>query len=201
VVIAPDPGAVDFGKGLVPAVVRDDGTRQILMLAWMNRESYEKMLETGETWFWSRSRAALWNKGATSGNRQQVVRVSRDCDGDALLIDVDQTGPACHTGSVSCFETEQVPRLNLQRLENVLRQRKRDLPEDSYTASLFREGRDRILRKIGEESIEVVLAAKGEGRERIIEEASDLLVHLTALLVQEEIGLDEIGAELRRRER
>jgi phosphoribosyl-AMP cyclohydrolase / phosphoribosyl-ATP pyrophosphohydrolase len=200
-VIAPDAAAVDFGKGLVPAVVRDDGTRQILMLAWMNREAYEKMLETGETWFWSRSRAELWNKGATSGNRQQVVRVSRDCDGDALLIDVDRSGPACHTGSGSCFETEQVPRLNLQRLENVLRQRKRDLPEDSYTASLFREGRDRILRKIGEESIEVVLAAKGEGRARIIEETSDLLVHLTALLVEEEIGLDEIGAELRRRER
>jgi phosphoribosyl-AMP cyclohydrolase / phosphoribosyl-ATP pyrophosphohydrolase len=200
-VIAPDPAAVDFGKGLVPAVIRDDGSRQTLMLAWMNREAYEKMLETGETWFWSRSRETLWNKGATSGNRQRVVRVSRDCDGDALLIDVDPAGPACHTGSVSCFEEEQAPGLCLERLEDTLRQRKRDLPEGSYTASLFRDGRDRILRKIGEESIEVLLAAKGEGRERIIEEVSDLLVHLTVLLVHEGIDLDEIGAELRRRER
>jgi phosphoribosyl-AMP cyclohydrolase / phosphoribosyl-ATP pyrophosphohydrolase len=201
VVIAPEPAAVDFEKGLVAAVVRDEVTRQILMLAWMNREAYETMLETGETWFWSRSRETLWNKGATSGNRQHVVRVSRDCDGDALLIDVDPAGPACHTGSVSCFEADQTPGLDLERLERTLRQRKRDLPEGSYTASLFRDGRDRILRKIGEESIEVVLAAKGEGRERIIEEVSDLLVHLTALLVHEGIDLDEIGAELRRRER
>lgn len=197
---APDPSEIDFEKGLVAAIVRDDATRDLLMLAWMNREAYEKTLESGETWFWSRSREELWNKGASSGNRQKVVRITADCDSDSLLVDVYPEGPACHTGSRSCFGEEHEPRLDLERLEATMKSRRSERPEGSYTVSLFDAGTDLILRKIGEESTEVILATKSEGKERLVEEAADLLVHLTALLVNEGIGLEEVAAELRRRE-
>lgn len=199
---APAPADMNFGDGLIAAVVRDAVSRDVLMLAWMNEEAYRKTIETGETWFWSRSRQELWNKGATSGNRQKVVAVATDCDSDALLIDVEPSGPACHTGARSCFgDHESVRRLDLERLESTMRDRRDRKPEGSYTASLFEKGTDAILRKIGEETVELLLAAKGEGRQRVIEETTDLFVHVTALLVNEGVALEEIAGELRRRER
>lgn len=198
----PEPSELRFGDGLIPAVVRDSRSRDVLMLAWMNEESYRRSIESGETWFWSRSRQELWNKGATSGNRQKIVAIATDCDTDALLIDVDPSGPACHTGERSCFaDAEGASRLDLERLEATMKDRRDRKPEGSYTASLFAKGTDAILRKVGEESVEVLLAVKGEGRERVVEETADLLVHLTALLVNEGISLEEVASELRRRER
>lgn len=199
---APDPSKLAFGDGLLPAIVRESGSGDVLMLAWMNGESYRKSLQSGETWFWSRSRQELWNKGATSGHRQKIVGIATDCDSDAILIDVETRGPACHTGERSCFgDRQQIERLDLERLEATMKDRREQRPEGSYTASLFSQGTDAILRKVGEETVELVLAVKGEGRQRIIEEATDLLVHVTALLVNEGIDLQEIALEMRRRER
>lgn len=196
-----NPAVITFDpSGLVAAIVRDSRTRDILTLAWMNAESLSKTIETGETWFWSRSRQELWHKGATSGNRQSVVNMMTDCDGDAILIDVEPLGPACHTGARSCFDGESES-WTLASLVAVLKERKAEMPEGSYAASLFSRGTDRILRKIGEEAIEVVLAAKGEGRQRLIEETGDLLFHVCALLVNEGIGLEEVEQELARRRR
>ena len=222
-------------NGLVPAIVRDATSREVLMLAFMNRESVQKTMSSGETWFFSRSRQQLWHKGATSGNRQVVRAIALDCDNDTLLIDVDPLGPACHTGEMSCFTMyprvpqvsspasvareaaedgrgtrENLPpegglgrargtRETLSKLEATLQQRKRDLPEGSYSAYLFTAGRDKILKKIGEEATEVVIAAKGEGRERLVSESADLLFHLTALLVNEDVSIDEVMAELEER--
>ncbi len=198
----PEPSELELGDGLIPAVIRDAGSRDVLMLAWMNEESYRKSIESGETWFWSRSRQELWNKGATSGNRQRIVSIATDCDSDALLIDVEPAGPACHTGERSCFgDGAETARLDLERLEATMKDRRERKPEGSYTASLFAKGTDAILRKVGEECVEVLLAVKGEGRERVVEETADLLVHLTALLVNEGIPLEEVARELRRRER
>lgn len=199
---APDPSTLAFGDGLLPAVVRESGSGDVLMLAWMSDESYRKSLESGETWFWSRGRRQLWNKGATSGHRQKIVAIATDCDSDALLIDVEVLGPACHTGERSCFgERQRSERLDLERLESTMKNRRAERPEGSYTASLFSKGTDAILRKVGEETMELVLAVKGEGHQRIVEEATDLLVHVTALLVNEGIDLQEIAQEMRRRER
>jgi phosphoribosyl-ATP pyrophosphohydrolase/phosphoribosyl-AMP cyclohydrolase len=189
---------VQFGPdGLVPAIVRDARNGAVLTLAYMNEESLRKTEESGETWFWSRSRNELWHKGATSGNTQKVVHIAADCDGDALVVSVIPAGPACHTGAVSCFA--DVPPPTLQRLMSILRDRYENRPEGSYTAYLFNEGRDKILKKIGEEATEVVIAAKGQGPERMISESADLLYHLCVLLVDEGIDWTEIEEELRRR--
>ncbi len=185
---------VDFSKGLVPAIVRDDATGAILTLAYMNAEALQKTKETGETWFWSRSRNELWHKGATSGNTQRVVRIVTDCDSDALIIDVEPHGPACHTGASSCFGDG----LDLMR---VLRDRREKRPEGSYSASLFNEGRDKILKKIGEEATEVVIAGKGESRERLVSEVADLVFHLSVLLTDADVTWSEVKAELSRRAR
>ena len=189
---------VKFGPdGLVPAIVRDARNGAVLTLAYMNEESLRKTEESGETWFWSRSRNELWHKGATSGNTQKVVHIAADCDGDALVVSVVPAGPACHTGAVSCFD--DVPPPTLQRLMTILRDRYEKRPEGSYTAYLFNEGRDKILKKIGEEATEVVIAAKGQGRERMISETADLLYHLSVLLVDEGIDWTDVEEELRRR--
>lgn len=190
---------LDFKGGLIPAIVRDARSGAVLTLAWMNEESLQKTLESGETWFWSRSRNELWHKGATSGNRQRVVHLATDCDRDALVVSVEPAGPACHTGATSCFEDVPSPLLDLATLEAVLEQRKRDLPDGSYSAYLFREGRDKILKKIGEEATEVVIAAKGQGPERIVSEIADLLFHLSVLLVDEGLSWGDVGKELTRR--
>lgn len=187
-------------RGLVAAIVRDSATREVLTLAWMNRESLAKTIESGETWFWSRSRNELWHKGATSGNTQRVVAIRKDCDGDALLVDVIPAGPACHTGERSCFGDERPAGLDLAPLYAVLASRKQNAPEGSYSAKLFGSGRERIVKKIGEEATEVVIAGMGNERGRIVEETADLLFHLAVLLVDEGISLEEIGAELASRE-
>jgi phosphoribosyl-ATP pyrophosphohydrolase/phosphoribosyl-AMP cyclohydrolase len=183
--------------GLVPAVVRDARTGAVLTLAYMNAESLQKTLESGETWFWSRSRRELWHKGATSGNRQRVVHVAADCDHDALVVSVIPLGPACHTGAESCFA--DVPPLPLERLLRTLRSRYDERPEGSYSAYLFNEGRDKILKKIGEEATEVVIAAKGQSQERLISELADLVYHLSVLMVDEGIAWQHVEEELGRR--
>jgi phosphoribosyl-ATP pyrophosphohydrolase/phosphoribosyl-AMP cyclohydrolase len=182
---------------LTPAIIRDARTGAILTLAYMNEESLAKTRETGETWFWSRSRNELWHKGATSGNTQKVVHIASDCDDDALVVSVIPAGPACHNGTTSCFE--DVPLLPLDRLMSTLRSRFESRPEGSYTAKLFNEGRDKILKKIGEEATEVVIAAKGQGRERMISEIADLVFHVSVLMTEEGIGWEEVYEELERR--
>jgi len=184
---------------LTPAIVRDARSGAILTLAYMSEESLTKTRETGETWFWSRSRNELWHKGATSGNTQRVVHIAEDCDRDALVVSVIPAGPACHNGTPSCFP--DVPPPVLDRLIATLRDRHSKRPEGSYSASLFDKGRDVILKKIGEEATEVVIATKGQGRERMISEIADLVFHLSVLMVDEGIGWGEVEEELGRRER
>jgi phosphoribosyl-AMP cyclohydrolase / phosphoribosyl-ATP pyrophosphohydrolase len=194
-------------KGLVPAIIQDAETMKVLTLAYMNEESLEKTLETGETWFYSRSRQELWHKGATSGNTQSVVSIKYDCDQDALLIQVKPKGPACHTGAVSCFSEEAVsersPRLAnyqfLQTLEKVIQQRYKERPEGAYTTYLFEKGLDKILKKIGEEASEVIIAAKNREHEELKWEAADLLYHLLVLLVEQDLPFKEVLRTLEKR--
>ena len=179
---------------LIPAIVRDANSGEILTLAYMNDEALAKTRETGETWFWSRSRNELWHKGATSGNTQRVVHIASDCDNDALVVSVIPNGPACHTGARSCFDG--VPPRMLDRLMDVLRDRREKRPAGSYSASLFDKGRDEIVKKIGEEAIEVVIA---RGRDRIVYEVADLIYHLSVLLADEGLDWRDIEAELAKR--
>lgn len=182
---------------LIPAIVRDAKSGAILTLAYMSEESLRKTRESGETWFWSRSRNELWHKGATSGHTQRVVHIAEDCDGDALVVTVEPNGAACHTGSDSCFA--DVPPLPLERLMRTLRARYDSRPEGSYSAYLFNEGRDKILKKIGEEATEVVIAAKGQERERIVSELADLVFHLSVLMADAGIEWRDVEEELERR--
>jgi phosphoribosyl-AMP cyclohydrolase / phosphoribosyl-ATP pyrophosphohydrolase len=188
-------------QGLIPAIVQNAKTREVLTLAYMNRESLERTIETNETWFWSRSRKELWHKGATSGNTQRVVSLALDCDRDAIVVLVDPAGPACHTGAVSCFDlpgTEQLGAL-LDQLYDLIQTRERERPAGSYTTYLFDEGLDKILKKLGEESAETIIAAKNDDRSRLASEVSDLLYHVLVLLVARGISLDEIAKELDQR--
>ena len=177
--------------GLIPAIVRDAKSGAILTLAYMNEESLQKTMDSGETWFWSRSRKELWHKGATSGHTQRVIGISTDCDRDALIVTVEPAGPACHTGAESCFD--EVPPLPLDRLMAVLRDRRARRPAGSYTAKLFDGGLPRMLKKIGEEATEVVIAASGEGRERTVSEITDLVFHLCVLMTELGIDWTDIG--------
>ncbi|MGA7617297.1 MAG: bifunctional phosphoribosyl-AMP cyclohydrolase/phosphoribosyl-ATP diphosphatase HisIE [Thermoanaerobaculia bacterium] len=183
-------------RGLVTAVIRDRSTGGILMVAWMNRDALEKTLDSGEVWLWSRSRKQLWNKGATSGNRQKVLAIEIDCDRDTLLVDVEPRGAACHEGTFSCFGEREGDRIDLAALYRLLLERKESQPEGSYSAKLFASGKERIVKKIGEEATEVVIAALAEGRERVVSEVADLLFHLTVLLANEGISPREVAAEL-----
>jgi len=190
--------------GLIPAVVQDIRTREVLTLAYMNAESLARTVETKETWFWSRSRNALWHKGETSGNTQRVIELLPDCDGDAIVVLVEPAGPACHTGARSCFESAGVyeqttPDQLFDRLYALVKERERNRPSGSYTTYLFNEGLDKILKKFGEESTETIVAAKNDEDERLIAEVSDLVYHLIVLLVARGITLDQIRAELGRR--
>ena len=186
-------------NGLIPAIIRDARSGAILTLAYMNEEALRRTEESGETWLWSRSRNELWHKGATSGNTQRVVDVAPDCDRDALVVSVVPAGPACHTGAASCFADVPPPALDLDTLMAVLRDRHARRPEGSYSAYLFNEGRDKILKKIGEEATEVVIAAKGESPERLVSEIADLVYHLSVLMVEAGVGWEEVGRELGRR--
>ncbi len=186
-------------NGLIPAVIQDARTGEVLTLAYMNQESLDRTRKSGETWLWSRSRNELWHKGATSGNTQRVVAVTEDCDGDALVVSVIPNGPACHTGARSCFVG--TPPRTLDRLMNVLRDRREKRPEGSYTAKLFSGGRARIVKKIGEEATEVVIAALSETRDRMVSEIADLVFHVTVLMADEGIDWSEIEGELAKREK
>jgi phosphoribosyl-AMP cyclohydrolase / phosphoribosyl-ATP pyrophosphohydrolase len=199
-----DPEGVKWdAQGLAPAIVQDALSGEVLMLAWMSRESLRQTLETGLATFWSRSRKQLWVKGATSGNTQRVRAVRLDCDCDALLVRVDPAGPACHTGARSCFLTgeplDPTPGETLAALERVLRSRKDDAPEGSYTAKLFANEPLRH-KKIGEEATELVMASLKGTKEEIAGEAADLLFHALVLLQSHGLGLREVTEVLRSRE-
>ncbi|RCW63765.1 bifunctional phosphoribosyl-AMP cyclohydrolase/phosphoribosyl-ATP diphosphatase HisIE [Saliterribacillus persicus] len=195
----------DFSKGLVPAIVVDDKTSDVLMLAYMNEEAYEKTLESNETWFYSRSRDELWNKGATSGNKQMVISIDLDCDQDTLLIKVDPKGPACHTGSRTCFfnsiktSEDSSNHAIIDEVMQEVEERKQHRVEKSYTNYLFDKGIDKIGKKVIEEAGEVVIAAKNEDKEEIINEVSDLLYHSLVLLANQNVSLSEVKAELSNR--
>lgn len=188
-------------RGLIPAIVQDASTREILTLAYMNRESLERTIETQETWFWSRSRNQLWHKGETSGNTQQVVDLVADCDADAIVVLVQPAGPACHTGARSCFDLKQDEDLGalLTQLYYLIESRERERPDGSYTTYLFDKGIDKILKKVGEESAETIIAAKNENTKPLVSEVADLIYHLLVLLVARGVRLDEVREELGRR--
>ncbi|NOU98223.1 bifunctional phosphoribosyl-AMP cyclohydrolase/phosphoribosyl-ATP diphosphatase HisIE [Paenibacillus sp. LMG 31456] len=205
-------------QGLVPAIVQDAASKDVLMLAYMNKDSLKLTVESGETWFWSRSRSELWHKGATSGHIQKVKALKYDCDGDTLLVLVDQAGPACHTGKYSCFynevpvngqTTEQAAQVTatsggdrfamLSRLETVIAERYAERPEGAYTTYLFEKGIDKILKKVGEETAEVIIAAKNRDNEELRYESSDLIFHLMVLLREAKLPLDDVMNELDRR--
>ena len=201
-------------RGLVPVIVQDANTLQVLTLAYMSRESLERTLADQETWFWSRSRSSLWHKGETSGHKQRVVAISLDCDHDALRVLVVPAGPACHSGAQSCFHNElQEASLEaragdgpesskadlgevLSRLYALIESRNRERPEGSYTTYLFDQGLDKILKKLGEECAETIIAAKNDDRQALVNESADLLYHLLVLLVQRGLTLDEVRSEL-----
>ncbi|MEB3336739.1 MAG: bifunctional phosphoribosyl-AMP cyclohydrolase/phosphoribosyl-ATP diphosphatase HisIE [Leptolyngbyaceae bacterium] len=195
------------GQGLVPAIIQDylDGT--VLMMAWMNRESLQKTLETGETWFWSRSRAELWHKGATSGHLQRVRSLRYDCDQDALLIGVEQMGEiACHTGERSCFhrvdgQVALPPADTLSQVFEVICDRRDHPNPESYTCKLFNGGDNKILKKIGEEAVEVVMACKDQDPEAIAGEVADLLYHTLVALAYHQVDLKAVYRKLQERRR
>ncbi len=188
-------------KGLIPAIVQDVRTRKVLMVAWMNEESLRVSMEKELCCFWSRSRGELWLKGETSGNYQHIVSIAADCDRDSLLILVEPDGPACHLGTESCFEYplwESGTRgdFTLSGLMGLLEGRKKDRPEGSYTTYLFDKGLDKILKKVGEESTEVIIAAKAEDKKETIYEIADLAYHVMVLMTQAGISLEEVRQEL-----
>ena len=205
-------------RGLVPAILQDAVSKDVLMMAYMNRESLKLTLDTGETWFWSRSRNQLWHKGATSGHTQKVDSVRYDCDADTLLIMVVPAGPACHTGSYSCFTGRvtdpdagaESPDWNereenrdrfaiLSFLESLIAKREAERPHGAYTTYLFDKGIDKILKKVGEETAEVIIAAKNRNHDELRYETSDLIFHLLVLLREAKLPLDEIMRELQSR--
>ncbi len=188
-------------NGLIPAVVQDFYSKKVLTVAYMNRESLEITLREKTTCFWSRSRQELWRKGATSGNVQHVVSIKADCDYDALVVEVIKDGPACHLGTDSCFNTllfedETVQQFSLEALYGLLEGRNRTRPEGSYTTYLFEKGKEKILKKVGEECTEVVIGAMKGSKEETIYEISDLCYHVLVLMVESGITLEEVKAEL-----
>jgi phosphoribosyl-ATP pyrophosphohydrolase/phosphoribosyl-AMP cyclohydrolase len=207
-------------RGLVPAIVQDARTREVLTLAYMNEESLRRTLKHGETWFWSRSRSELWHKGATSGHTQRVVAVHLDCDSDALVVLVAPRGPACHMGTTSCFhqsfevmqtasaENQDVEGwdapgigVTLEHLFEVVESRRREMPEGSYTTYLFEKGLNKILKKVGEESAETIIAAKDGDAGALTGETADLVYHLLVLMVERGLTLEALSRELARRSR
>ena len=191
-------------NGLIPAIVQDYMTGEVLTLAYMNAESLRISLTEKRTCFYSRSRKQLWRKGETSGNVQHIVRINADCDLDALVVEVLADGPACHTGEKSCFfntlyDGEKPEKFSLTSLYDLIEQRKRALPQGSYTTYLFEKGKEKILKKVGEECTEVVIGAMKDSREETIYEAADLAYHMLVLLAEMGISPDEVKEELRRR--
>ena len=188
-------------KGLIPAVVVDAATKKVLTVAYMNRESLEISMKEGTTCFWSRSRKELWRKGETSGNKQHIVSITAECDKDALTVSVYKDGPACHLGTDSCFnntvfESDEREEFSLEALMKVIEGRKIDKKEGSYTTYLFEKGIDKILKKVGEECTEVIIAGKADDKAETIYEISDLVYHVMVLMIQMGISLDDITKEL-----
>ena len=188
-------------KGLIPAVVVDAATKKVLTVAYMNRESLEISMKEGTTCFWSRSRQELWRKGETSGNKQHIVSITADCDKDALTVSVYKDGPACHLGTDSCFnntvfESDEREEFSLEALMKVIEGRKTEKKEGSYTTYLFEKGIDKILKKVGEECTEVIIAGKADDKAETIYEISDLVYHVMVLMIQMGISIDDIKNEL-----
>ena len=188
-------------KGLIPAIVVDSITKKVITLAYMNRESLEISLKKGLTCFYSRSRQELWLKGETSGNYQHIVSITADCDMDALTVVVEKDGPACHKGTDSCFtepvyQSESLSEFSLESLYDLLKGRKETLPEGSYTTYLFQKGIDKILKKVGEECTEVIIAAKADDKAETIYEIADLAYHVMVLMNEMGISLEEVHREL-----
>ena len=188
-------------KGLIPSVVVDALSKKVLTVAYMNRESLEISMKEGKTCFWSRSREELWRKGETSGNFQHIVSITADCDRDALTVEVLKDGPACHLGTESCFnetvyQSEENHGFSIDGLMEQLEGRKADKPEGSYTTYLFEKGLDKILKKVGEESTEVIIAAKAEDKKETIYEIADLAYHVLVLMVEAGISLEDVRKEL-----
>lgn len=194
---------IDFEKmnGLVPAVIQDDITKKVLMLGFMNKEAYEKTIATGKVTFYSRSRKCLWTKGETSGNFLNLVSVKNDCDNDTLLISVNPDGPVCHTGDDTCWgeKNEVNPLLFLSELQDFIEKRHEEMPEGSYTTSLFNDGLNRMAQKVGEEALEAVIEAVNGTDERLIYEASDMLYHLIVLLTSKGLRIESLAKELEQR--
>jgi len=195
-------------QGLAPTIVQDARTGEVLMLAWMNAEAWQLTQDTGEAHFWSRSRQSLWHKGETSGNVQHVVEIRLDCDEDAILLRVEPAGPTCHTGEHSCFfqfvggqrsTVSNQPSDVLEQLYHVILARKQNPRPDSYTAQLFERGLAEISKKLGEESVEVIVAALGQPDERLVSETADLLYHSLVLLAARNVSLEQVEQELERR--
>ena len=196
---------IDFEKmgGLVPAIIQDARTRNVLMLGFMNEEAYRKTLETKHVTFWSRTRQTLWTKGETSGNFLNLVDMKIDCDNDTLLVKAIPDGPTCHKGTDTCWGeenlTDENPLLFLTELQDFINKRKEQMPEGSYTTKLFRDGVNKIAQKVGEEALETVIEATNGTDEHLVYEASDLLYHLLVLLTEKNLRIEDVAAELRQR--
>jgi phosphoribosyl-ATP pyrophosphohydrolase/phosphoribosyl-AMP cyclohydrolase len=194
---------IDFGKmnGLVPAIIQDNESLKVLMLGFMNEEAYQKTVETGKVTFFSRTRNCLWTKGETSGNFLNVVSIANDCDNDTLLIKVNPVGPVCHTGADTCWneKNEKNPLLFLTELQDFIEKRHEEMPEGSYTTSLFKDGLNRMAQKVGEEALELVIEACNGTNERLVYEGSDMFYHLIVLLTSKGLRIEDLAAELMQR--
>lgn len=192
-------------KGLVPVVIQNAETKEVLTLAYANEEALQKTIDSSETWLYSRSRAELWNKGATSGNTQQVTAVRLDCDGDAVIYEVIPNGPACHTGEQSCFHETLAGTPNESKsdmfleLTSLIEKREQEMPEGAYTTYLFEEGVDKICKKVGEEAAEVIIAAKNRDPKELSMETADLFYHVLVLLQEQKVSFDEVLGVLKER--
>ena len=196
---------INFEKqnGLVPAIIQDSVTLNVLMLGYMNEEAYKKTVSTKKVTFYSRSRKCLWTKGETSGNYLELVSIKTDCDNDTLLIRAIPHGPTCHTGTDTCWgeDNKKNPVLFLTELQDFINKRHEEMPENSYTTSLFKDGTERMAQKVGEEALEAVIEATNGSNERLIYEASDLFFHLTVLLAEKGLRIEDVAAELAERHR
>ena len=194
---------IDFEKmgGLVPAIIQDATTKNVLMLGFMNEEAYQKTIETRHVTFWSRTRQTLWTKGETSGHFLNLVSMQIDCDNDTLLVKAHPIGPTCHTGTDTCWgeENDMNPLLFLTELQDFINKRKEEMPEGSYTTKLFRDGVNKIAQKVGEEALETVIEATNGTKDHLIYEASDLLYHLLVLLTEKGLRIEKVAAELQKR--
>ena len=194
---------IDFEKlgGLVPAIIQDAKTKNVLMLGFMNEEAYLKTIETGKVTFWSRSRNCLWTKGETSGNYLNLVSIQNDCDNDTLLVKVNPIGPTCHTGTDTCWGeiNDSNPLLFLTELQDFIEKRHQEMPEGSYTTKLFKDGANKMAQKVGEEALETVIEATNGTNEKLVYEASDMMYHLIVLLTSKGLRIEDIAQELHKR--